>query len=71
MILAQQQIQAMAFILHELATNSVKHGALSRPEGRLRITWQVEETQAGRQLSLDWQERGGPTVHPRAPEASA
>ena len=62
--LAQQQIQPLAFILHELATNSVKHGALSQPEGRLRITWQVEETQAGHQLSLDWQERGGPTVHP-------
>lgn len=63
-VLHQQQIQAMAFILHELATNSVKHGALSQPQGRLRITWQVEERQAGRQLSLDWQERGGPIVHP-------
>lgn len=57
----------MAFILHELATNLVKHGALSRPEGRLRITWQVEETEAGRQLSLGWQERGGPIAcQPRA-----
>ena len=51
----------MALVLHELATNARKYGALSVPNGRLRIKWGLE-TQGGRRLILDWRESGGPKV---------
>ena len=46
--------------MHELATNAVKHGALSKLGGRLRLTWTIEETVGKRYLQLGWQELGGP-----------
>lgn len=49
--------QPMIMALHELATNAMKHGALSVPEGRVHIDWRRLED--GR-LSLHWRERGGP-----------
>jgi PAS domain S-box-containing protein len=47
----------LTLVLHELATNASKYGALSVPEGRLRITW-VQ----GVMLTLTWQEENGPAV---------
>ena len=56
---------ALALMLHELATNAVKHGALSAPAGRVRVGWEVEEAEGGgRRLRLRWEERGGPRVGP-------
>lgn len=55
-------IGSLALVLHELATNVAKHGALSVPDGRLRIGWQVED--AGTALRLDWAESDGPAVTP-------
>jgi two-component sensor histidine kinase len=49
--------------LHELASNAVKHGALSAKAGRIDIAWRVEP--ASGRFQLDWRERGGPPV--RAP----
>ena len=59
-----KQVLPMNLILHELATNAVKHGALSTPEGQVRINWYVipQESGEGRILHLEWQERGGPPV---------
>lgn len=48
--------QDLVLALHELATNAAKHGALSTPEGRVR----VEGCPAGAELLLRWLERGGP-----------
>ncbi|UVC17619.1 sensor histidine kinase [Mesorhizobium onobrychidis] len=48
--------------LHELASNSAKFGALSRPEGQLAVCWSVGSSGAGQTLSLAWQERNGPPV---------
>jgi two-component sensor histidine kinase len=54
----------LGMVLHELATNAAKYGALSVPEGRLDIAWRLEEG-AHPRLVLDWTERGGPLVaHP-------
>ncbi|MFC3124293.1 HWE histidine kinase domain-containing protein [Pseudoroseomonas globiformis] len=53
--------QPLAMALHELATNAVKHGALSVPGGRLRVRWTVRVA-ARRWLELEWREEGGPSV---------
>lgn len=48
----------MALIVHELATNAVKYGALSTAEGALTIRWSLED----RTLKLEWRESGGPLI---------
>ena len=62
--LDSRTIMSLSLILHELATNAAKHGALSVPAGRVRIGWQVED--AGSGLRLTWTESGGPPVTPPA-----
>lgn len=48
----------LALVVHELATNAAKYGALSEPEGRLTIVWSDDaET-----FRLHWKETGGPAV---------
>jgi PAS domain S-box-containing protein len=64
--LAGAKVQALALVLHELATNAVKHGALSKPEGRVWVGWKVEKADGIRRLRLRWEERGGPRVEPPA-----
>lgn len=51
----------LALVLHELGTNARKHGALSSPNGRVLVSWEVH-TNGGRKLALKWEERGGPPV---------
>lgn len=51
---------ALSLALHELATNAIKYGALSRPEGRVSVQWKVREGM----LHLGWEESGGPPVAP-------
>jgi two-component sensor histidine kinase len=53
-------IQPLMLVLHELATNAAKYGALSTPQGRVRFSWTVM-TAPGK-ISLDWRESGGPKV---------
>jgi two-component sensor histidine kinase/CheY-like chemotaxis protein len=53
--------QSLALILHELATNAVKYGALSTPRGRVKVLW--SRLSAG-QLRFVWQEFGGPRASP-------
>lgn len=48
----------LALLLHELATNAVKYGALSTPAGQLEVECTVVDGQVG----LIWRERGGPPV---------
>jgi len=54
--------RGLGMALHELITNALKHGALSTPDGSLRIAWHVDQ-HPGR-LTLTWTERGGPPVQP-------
>jgi PAS domain S-box len=58
--IAAEAAQAMSIVLHEMATNAAKHGALSTQEGRVEVSWSVSRT-TGR-LVLDWQESDGPPV---------
>ncbi|AOO81631.1 histidine kinase [Bosea vaviloviae] len=50
----------LALVIHELATNSVKYGALSSDEGTLDVSGSLE----GDDIKIVWMERGGPSVEP-------
>ena len=55
--------QPLAMATHELATNALKYGALSVPEGRLKLSWRVVTQAHGPALlRLRWMETGGPPI---------
>ena len=58
--LVASAVQPVAMALHELATNAAKHGALSRPEGRVTLRWRLDPDSGT--LRLTWTESGGPEV---------
>jgi two-component sensor histidine kinase len=59
--LSPQAALSLALILHELATNAVKYGALSNEHGYVDLVWTVtKDTPAC--LALRWSEHGGPKV---------
>ena len=64
-VLSPAATQALAMVLHELATNSAKYGALSTPDGKISVTWdrRVGEDGAARMV-LAWRGSGGPPVTP-------
>jgi PAS domain S-box-containing protein len=64
LMLDPQTAVHLALVLHELATNARKYGALSVPSGRLSVTWEMR-TNGGCSLLLSWKESDGPEV--RAP----
>jgi two-component sensor histidine kinase len=63
-MLKAEAVQNLGLVLHELATNSVKYGALSVPHGRVRISWDdVAPGDDGEpKIRLVWEESGGPPV---------
>lgn len=52
----------IGMVLHELATNAAKYGALSTPNGKVRAHWDMPDEGGLRILRLQWQERGGPPM---------
>ena len=54
----------LSLMLHELATNAAKYGALSVAKGRLAVRWTAAEMGAGTVVDLRWQEDDGPPVSP-------
>ena len=58
--LRSSTVQTLALALHELATNAIKHGALGQQQGRLAITWRLEDAGAEHRpwLHIDWLESG-------------
>lgn len=56
-------ISTMALVIHELATNSAKYGALSTASGTIQVRLVAQED---RSLTIEWRERGGPAVRPPA-----
>ena len=61
--LATATTQAIAMVLHELATNAAKYGALSTSQGRVFVRWDRQSNGTGpAKLRLEWREQGGPSV---------
>ena len=56
LLLGERAVLSLSLLLHELATNATKYGALSVPEGQVAVSWRCE----GEALVVEWRERGGP-----------
>jgi two-component sensor histidine kinase len=52
----------LSMIVHEIATNAAKYGALSNDTGKVALDWEVITENAQRKLRLVWTESGGPLV---------
>lgn len=59
--LPSRQALAFSMAVYELATNAVKYGSLSAPEGKVSLNWSVDESARPAILKLEWTERGGPS----------
>jgi PAS domain S-box-containing protein len=62
--LSEHTAGGLALAAHELATNAVKYGALSVPEGKVALSWTVTRNGDAKKVVLDWRETGGPSVTP-------
>jgi len=61
-MLTSAETQALAKVLHELATNAAKYGALSIPGGHVSVSWERKPSGPAATLILEWRETGGPPV---------
>ncbi|CAN0595501.1 unnamed protein product, partial [Ectocarpus sp. 12 AP-2014] len=57
-----QSTLALGMVFHELATNSAKYGAFSKPKGVVIVDWHRVNDSDGDHLIIDWKEQGGPKV---------
>ncbi|MGY3342006.1 MULTISPECIES: PAS domain-containing protein [unclassified Bradyrhizobium] len=53
-----KSVTGLALALHETATNAVKYGALSQPNGSIHVTWDADQDD----FHLEWDEAGGPVI---------
>jgi two-component sensor histidine kinase len=61
-VLQPNAVQYLGMAFHELATNSLKYGAMSVPAGTVEVSWKISRGEQGeRVFSLSWAERGGPS----------
>jgi two-component sensor histidine kinase len=58
LLISARQAEALSMAFHELATNAVKHGALSVDNGRIDVSWKTEASSAENQLRIRWRETG-------------
>jgi two-component sensor histidine kinase len=64
-MLSAEAGQTLAMVLHELATNAAKFGAISVKSGRVRVRWSFQRNgHDDSWLCIDWEESGGPRVVP-------
>ena len=57
-------VLSLAMVLHELATNAAKYGALSRSGGTISVSWRLDRANGSEWVCLDWTEAGSPEVRP-------
>jgi PAS domain S-box-containing protein len=62
-LLAPRAALTLGMVFHELATNALKYGALSRETGHVEVEWRIAPTPEGDRLALTWTEQAGPAVH--------
>ena len=61
-IIAGAYAQTFSLLVHELATNAAKYGALSNATGSVSVSWSIEGQGEAARLRFRWQERDGPIV---------
>lgn len=54
--------QSLTLMLHELATNALKFGALSTGAGMVSLDWRIDANDGHRRVVITWIESGGPAV---------
>jgi two-component sensor histidine kinase len=57
-IVSAGQAQVLSVVFHELATNAVKHGALSKRDGRIGVSWENKTAEGQMKVSVHWRESG-------------
>jgi two-component sensor histidine kinase len=60
--LDRAHVRPIRMMLHELTTNAIKYGALSRPDGTVHLKWSILGEGEESILALDWREENGPPV---------
>lgn len=56
--------QGFALIIHELATNAAKYGALTTPSGSVSVHWSLNAGLEEPKITFNWREQGGPPAAP-------
>ncbi len=57
-MLPPRSVLALSLVIHELLTNTIKHGALSVPDGRVSISWTLQPSGGAPVVQLRWREEG-------------
>lgn len=63
MSLNARTVLSLSMLLHELATNALKYGALSADTGRVTLAWTVDAEPDAAVFTMTWEEIGGPPVN--------
>jgi PAS domain S-box-containing protein len=61
-LLRSECVLSIAMVMHELAANAAKYGALSAAEGCIAVTWTKSQQGGESRLVIEWMESGGPAV---------
>jgi two-component sensor histidine kinase len=63
-LLKPKAAQSLSLLFYELMTNSSKHGALSKHEGRATAEWEIKDSESGRLFCFRWQEHDHGNIKP-------
>ena len=64
-LLKADTVHVLSLVLHELGTNALKYGALTAPQGRIVVSWELDGTEVkSPRFRMSWREVDGPSVVP-------